>query len=79
MPVCKDLVDNIVEYIDNELDNKTLHELETHLDQCPECQSFVATYRRMLQLSGNLRNQKFVTPEIRNNLKQLLKSKLNKN
>ena len=78
MPICKDVVDNIMEYIDNELDNKTLHELESHLDECPECRSFVATYRRMLELSGNLRNKKFVTPEIWQRLKQMLKSKINK-
>ncbi len=79
MPICKDVVDNIMEYIDEELDDKTLKELETHLDECPECRSFVATYRRMLKLSGNLRNKKFVTPEVRNRLKDLLKSKMKDN
>lgn len=79
MPICKDVVDNIMEYIDDELDNKTLTELETHLDECPECRSFVATYRRMLELSGNLRNKKFVTPEVRSRLKDLLKNKIKKN
>lgn len=78
MPICKDVVDNIVEYIDDELDNKTLNELESHLDECPECRSFVSTYRRMLKLSGNLKNKKFVTPEIRNRLKEFLKSKTRK-
>ena len=79
MSICKDVVDNIMEYIDNELDKKTLEELESHIGECPECRSFVSTYKRMLELSGSLKNKKFVTPEIRNKLKELLKSKKSKN
>ena len=73
---CKGLVTNIVDYIDNELDLDTLSALEQHLDECPECKSFVDTYKKMLLLSGNLKNKKFVTPEIRLRLKNLLESKL---
>lgn len=79
MSICKDVVDNIMEYIDNELDRKTLEQLESHIDDCPECRSFVSTYKRMLELSGSLKNKKFVTPEIRTKLKELLKSKRSKN
>ncbi len=73
---CKDLVENIMGYIDRELDQVTLFTLEKHLEICPECKSFVDTYKRMLCLSGNLKNQKFVTPDIRERLKNLLKTKL---
>ena len=71
---CTDVVENIMNYIDQELDQTTLFTLEKHLEICPECKSFVDTYTRMLNLSGNLKNQKFVTPEIRQRLKNLLKS-----
>ena len=73
---CTDVVENIMNYIDQELDQTTLFTLEKHLEICPECKSFVDTYKRMLNLSGNLKNQKFVTPEIRQRLKNLLKSKI---
>lgn len=73
---CKNVVENIMEYIDKELDDKTLQELKAHLEVCPECKSFVDTYKKMLKLSGNLKNKKFVTPEIRQRLRDLLKSKL---
>ena len=75
---CMDLVENIMGYIDKELDQVTLFELDKHIEICPECKSFIDTYKRMLKLSGNLKNQKFVTPEIRMRLKELLKSKINK-
>ena len=73
---CKQFVNNIVGYIDNELDHETMLAMENHLDLCPECKSFVDTYKKMLQMSGNLRNKKFVTPDIRMRLKKLLESKL---
>jgi anti-sigma factor RsiW len=79
MVMCKDVVENIMGYIDAELDDRTLEELEKHLDECPECKAFVRTYKKMLELSGKLRERTFVTPEIRERLKELLKSKLKPN
>ncbi|MER3445841.1 MAG: hypothetical protein C4291_02935 [Candidatus Dadabacteria bacterium] len=79
MTICKDVVENIIEYIEAELDYKTLEELEKHLHECPECQAFVRTYRKMLELTGKLKEKTFVTPEIRERLKKLLKSRLDHN
>ena len=76
MFMCKDLVENIMDYIDNELDMKTLEELEQHAGECPECRAFIDTYKRMLDLSGKLKGKSFVTPEVREKLKTLLKSKI---
>jgi anti-sigma factor RsiW len=73
---CMDLIENIMSYIDKELDQVTLFTLEKHIELCPECKSFVETYKRMLKLSGNLKNQKFVTPDIRQRLKNVLKTKI---
>jgi len=73
---CMDLIENIMNYIDKELDHVTLFTLEKHIELCPECKSFVETYKRMLKLSGNLKNQKFVTPDIRQRLKNVLKTKI---
>jgi len=74
--ICKDVVENIMDYIDKELDVETLNELEKHTGECPECRAFVDTYRRMLDVTGKLKERRSVTPEIRNRLKTLLKSKI---
>jgi anti-sigma factor RsiW len=74
--ICKDVVENIMDYIDKELDTETLRELEKHTGECPECKAFVDTYRRMLDVTGKLKESPSVTPEIRNRLKTLLKSKI---
>lgn len=73
---CKQFINNIMGYIDKELDHETMHALEKHLELCPECKSIVDTYKKMLKLSGSLKNKKFVTPEIRSRLRKLLESKL---
>jgi anti-sigma factor RsiW len=79
MAMCNDVAENIMAYIDAELDDRTLEELEKHLDECPECKAFVSTYKKMLELTGKLRERTFVTPEIRQRLKEFLKSKLKPN
>ena len=79
MAICKDVVENIIGYVEAELDYKTLEALETHLYECPECQAFVRAYRKMLELTGRLKEKTFVTPEIRERLKKLLKSRLDHN
>jgi len=75
--LCKDVVENIIEYIEAEIDDKTLEELEKHQHDCPECKAFVMTYRRMLELTGKLKERSFVTPEVRGRLKECLRSRLN--
>jgi len=74
MIMCKDIVENIIGYIDAELDNKTMEELEKHQRDCQECKAFIKTYRRMQKLTGKFRKKSFVTPEIRERLKKCLKS-----
>lgn len=74
--MCQEVVENIISYIDDELDKKTLTALEDHLGVCPECMSFVNTYKKMLSVTGKLKEDTFVTPEVRARLKELLKSKL---
>jgi len=76
MMLCKDIVENIMGYIEAELDYETLVELEKHLYMCPECTAFVNTYKKMLSLTGKLREKSFVTPDVRLRLKQLLLSKI---
>ncbi len=74
--ICKDVVENIIDYIEAELDAETLRMLEEHVEECPECMEFIRTYRKMLELSGRLKERTFVTPEVRRRLIALLKSKV---
>ncbi len=77
--LCKDVVENIIDYIGAELDDKTLEEMWKHQHDCQECKAFVMTYRSMLELAGKLKEKKFVTPEVRIRLKECLRSCLKPN
>ncbi len=74
--MCKDVVEQIIGYIEAGLDLETVEALENHINSCPECGEFVLTYRMMLDLTGRLREKNFVTPEIRRRLKDCLKSSM---
>ena len=76
MALCKDIVENIMDYIDAELYDQTLAELEKHATDCPECQAFIRTYKKLLEITGRLRSRSFVTPEVRKRLKEFLISQL---
>ncbi|MCH8029916.1 MAG: zf-HC2 domain-containing protein [Candidatus Dadabacteria bacterium] len=74
--MCREVVENIIGYIESELDGETLRDLEAHLHECPECLEFVNTYKKMLEMAGKLRERSFVSPEVREKLKKVLQSKL---
>ncbi len=74
--LCKDIVDNIVGYIDRELDLETMRLLESHIGDCPECRVFLETYKKMLYITGKLRERSSVSPEVRERLKSFLISRV---
>lgn len=47
---CRDLLDQISDYVDGELEAALCAELETHLAQCPNCRVMVDTVRRTITL-----------------------------
>jgi anti-sigma factor RsiW len=42
---CNDLKENCSEYVDSELANEELSKFETHMNDCPDCGTFVNTFR----------------------------------
>lgn len=47
---CRQLFEQLSEYIDNELDEVTCHTIEAHLQQCPPCQACLSTLKRTVAL-----------------------------
>lgn len=48
--LCRELVDQLSEYIDGELEATLCAELEVHLAGCPNCRVMVDTMRRTITL-----------------------------
>lgn len=48
---CRELIDFIASYLDNELPTAQRAEFERHLAVCPSCQAYLATYRKTVALT----------------------------
>jgi anti-sigma factor RsiW len=48
---CKKEISFISGYIADQLDNAERFAFESHLDACPDCAAFLATYRKTIELT----------------------------
>jgi anti-sigma factor RsiW len=48
---CREAIDFIMAYLDNELPLEQRHEFERHLSICPSCVNYLNSYRRTVQLA----------------------------
>ena len=46
---CRELLDQLSEYLDGELDLSACEELEGHMEDCPPCQAFLESLRRTVE------------------------------
>lgn len=51
---CRELADCLLEYLAGELDGELCATLRGHLDACPHCVHFVATYQITIAVSRRL-------------------------
>jgi anti-sigma factor RsiW len=68
---CDDVVENCSEYIDNEMPAETNTKFEAHVDDCPDCGTFVKTFRATVMTIRDLPRR---APE--GNLKQRIQERL---
>lgn len=57
MPNCSRLVSLLTEYLDGRLPAEVRGELERHLSGCPECITFVNTFRSTVSLLQSLQEK----------------------
>jgi anti-sigma factor (TIGR02949 family) len=51
MITCRELIDFLMSYMDGELPAEQRAEFERHLNACPPCRRYMATYEQTVQLS----------------------------
>ena len=49
---CQECVDVLLEYVDGLLSPEQQFQFESHLAFCPDCETFVANYRKASKLAG---------------------------
>jgi hypothetical protein len=72
---CRDTIGLIAEYLEGMLCQDDLDDLESHLRDCPPCRSYLATYRRTIELGGAA-GRVVMPPEMKQRLHAFLLSRL---
>lgn len=72
---CKKVTALIADYLTGELDPETTSAFERHLLECPDCVSFLKTYKKSTQAIRSLRYQD-IPPEMRRRVRKFLQQKV---
>jgi hypothetical protein len=74
---CKDCVDLLLDYLEEQLAPEAKKKLDDHLAACPPCIHFVKTYRVCSELAIKLRDQQVQIPlEVENRLKSFIRQEI---
>lgn len=72
---CKQISVLVLEYLRDELAASTRREFEQHLKICPDCVSFLNTYRKTIELAGAIEPAE-MPAKVRSNIRQFLRKRL---
>ncbi len=73
---CKDIVDNVLDYIEGYLNFNLVLKFRSHLRECPECNAFVRTYRKVIKLSKRVKEKVVIPARIKSELEATFLSKV---
>ena len=51
---CQDVKENCSEYVDEEMPAEVTQKFEAHVDECPDCDTFVKTFRATVMTARDL-------------------------
>jgi anti-sigma factor RsiW len=54
MMTCRELVELLIDFLDNELPEERRRHIEQHLEFCPPCLTYLETYKVTIQLTRRL-------------------------
>ena len=72
---CKQIADLLGDYLNGKLRPTVKREFAKHLSICPDCVSFVNTYKKTMQSTATLRAED-LPPKVRDNVIDFLRKKL---
>ncbi len=73
---CKDIVYNVLDYIEGHLNFNSVLKFKSHIEGCPECNAFVRTYRKVIKLSKRVKEVNVIPARIKSELKATFLSKV---
>ena len=72
---CEQIADLMLDYLTDKLRPTVKQEFTKHLSICPDCVSFVNTYKKTVKSTATLRTEE-IPPKVRDNILGFLRSKL---
>ena len=72
---CKEMADLVLGYVNNQLSPRVRRDFERHLDLCPDCVSFLNTYKKTIQASGSF-DPAEMPPRVRDNILNFLRKRI---
>jgi predicted anti-sigma-YlaC factor YlaD len=68
---CREAIDVLADYLDATLTPDMLAQLEAHLRVCAPCRSYLATYKRSVELAAKV-NRVEMPPEVKQRLRDFV-------
>ena len=79
-PSCNEVTARLGDYVDNEIDGGLKASIDLHLDICPECAAFFASYKHVIESAAELREpEQPLSVDVQNRLRAALNRKLGLN
>ena len=72
---CKQIADLVLGYLNNQLSPRIKRDFEQHLDICPDCVSFLQTYKKSVELTGAV-NPVEMPAKVRDNILSFLRKRI---
>ena len=72
---CKQISALVLAYLNDELSPRRKRDFQQHLKICPDCVSFLKTYKKTIQATGTLYADEMPT-KVRDNVWQFIRRKL---
>ncbi|HYA30682.1 MAG TPA: zf-HC2 domain-containing protein [Acidobacteriota bacterium] len=72
---CKEIADLILGHLNDQLPPRIKRDFERHLEICPDCVSFLNTYKKTIQATGTV-NPVNMPPKVRDNLLTFLRKQI---
>jgi hypothetical protein len=72
---CADIRRCYGDYMDGELSSSIRGRLDAHIEECPKCQEFSASYRKVVELAGELED-KPISIDVQRRLRAALNKRL---
>ena len=74
---CKDVIAHLGDFVDRDLPLAQRAAIENHLDECPDCTAFLASYQHVVSSAAELREPEEPLPvDVQNRLRTALNERL---